>query len=445
MDHAPFRQIVRRTAIILSFAVVAPWVASPAGARHAALGRPGITPIPCPDQSWEYAESEFEALPDAKALFGRYDGGLYRIEVPDKWNGELVLYAHGYVANTGTNGSRLRVGPPPIREHLVRHGFAWAASSYRCNGYVPGIGLQDTMALTDVFTKANSGRAPRRVYLTGTSMGGHVTILGLQEFPDTFAAGLASCPSGPELFDFFTAVAAAAEVITSVQFTERTLANDLVKMGQVLGKAPDYTEKGRQLASVQIQISGGPRPFAVEGLTARFMGNIMGAGLAGSPTPTSRAVSNVDIKYRIDEGLGLTSDVLNARVRRKAADPDMRSPNGPYEEIVPFDGKIERPLMTIHGTGDMYVPIFLQQTLKRAVVAAGRGPLLTQRIMRIAGHCGFSQPEQMRAFDDLVKWVREGVKPEGDEVLGDLSNAGLKFTDPLRPDDPGTLGITASK
>jgi len=25
-----------------------------------------------------------------------YDGGLYRIEIPDTWNGELVLYAHGY-------------------------------------------------------------------------------------------------------------------------------------------------------------------------------------------------------------------------------------------------------------------------------------------------------------------------------------------------------------
>lgn len=58
--------------------------------------------------------------------------------------------------------------------------------------------------------------------------------------------------------------------------------------------------------------------------------------------------------------------------------------------------------------------------------------------MRIAGHCGFSPQEQIRAFDDLTKWVEDGVKPEGDAVMSDLTNAGLKFTDPLRPGDPGT-------
>jgi hypothetical protein len=37
--------------------------------------------------------------------------------------------------------------------------------------------------------------------------------------------------------------------------------------------------------------------------------------------------------------------------------------------------------------------------------------------------------------------VRQGVRPDGDEVDGDLSNAGLKFTTPLRPNDPGGLRI----
>src|SRR5439155_9069114 len=144
-------------------------------------------------------------------------------------------------------------------------GYAWAASSYRCNGYVPGQGLLDTMALTDLFTKSNGGRAPQRVYLTGTSMGGHVTLLGMHEFPTAFAGGLAMCPAGPELFDFFAATSAAAEVVTGIQFTRDTTQQDLASMTELLGRSPDYTEKGRQLASIELQISGGPRPFAVEG------------------------------------------------------------------------------------------------------------------------------------------------------------------------------------
>jgi ankyrin repeat protein len=408
-----------------------------------ALGGPGVTPIPCPTQEWQPGDPAFEALAGAKAHFGKYDGGVYRIEIPEKWNGELVLFAHGFVPNTGQNGSNLRVGVHRIREHLVQQGFAWAASSYRCNGYVPGQGLLDTVALGDLFTKANDGRAPQRTYLTGESMGGHVTLLGMQEFPTMFAGGLAMCPAGPELFDYFAAVSAAAEVITGVQFHADSVQQDAAKMTELVGRPPDYTDKGRQLASVQIQISGGPRPFAVEGLASRFLGNMAtsAGALVGSTTPSNRAIDTTHIKYAIDDGLGLTAEAINTRARRKAGDPAVRSSNGPYEEIVPFDGRIQRPLMTMHGTGDLYVPIFLEQSLKRAVVAAGNERLLTQRIYRIGAHCQFSQTEIIKAFDDLVTWVRQGTKPDGDEVLGDLSHAGLKFTSPLRANDPGGLTI----
>jgi pimeloyl-ACP methyl ester carboxylesterase len=419
---------------LLAFAVHRP-------APMAAMGRPGLTPVPCPQQEWQVTDPSFEPIGGAKPFFGRYDGGLYRIEIPENWNRELVLFAHGFVANVGPQGAQLRVPLPGIREHLIKSGFAWAASSYRCNGYVPGVGLLDTMALTDLFTKFNDGRAPQRVYLTGVSMGGHVTLLGMHEFPESFAGGFAMCPAGPELFDFFAAVGAAADVVTGVTFTRETLPQDLLKALGMLGKAPEYSEKGRQLASIQIQISGGPRPFAGEGLASRFTQNINPAPLAGVESPSNRAVTNAHIKYGIDRGLGLNADEINARVRRKPADPDVRNPMGPYEELVPFDGKIERPLISIHGTGDLFVPIFLQQSLGRAVNAAGKSSLLTQRIMRVPGHCGFSQPEMIRAFDDLVKWVREGTKPEGDDVFGDLSNAGMKFTDPIRPNDPGTKTV----
>jgi hypothetical protein len=63
------------------------------------LGRPGLTPVACRSQEWEAPEPALEARPGAKAFSGRYDGGLYQIEIPEKWNGELMLSAHGYIAN----------------------------------------------------------------------------------------------------------------------------------------------------------------------------------------------------------------------------------------------------------------------------------------------------------------------------------------------------------
>src|SRR3954468_11857501 len=134
---------------------------------RAEVGKPGLTPVPCPTQEWQFDDATFEALPGAKAHFGKYEGGLYRIEIPDNWNGDLVLFAHGFVSNAGQNGSMLRVGVHRFRDHIVKQGYAWAASSYRCNGYVPGQGLLDTMLLSDLFTQSNGGRAPTRTWLTG--------------------------------------------------------------------------------------------------------------------------------------------------------------------------------------------------------------------------------------------------------------------------------------
>lgn len=60
-----------------------------------------------------------------------------------------------------------------------------------------------------------------------------------------------------------------------------------------------------------------------------------------------------------------------------------------------------------------------------------------QRAIRAGGHCQFSQQELTTAFADLVRWVREGVRPAGDDLSGDLTDIGRQFTSPLRPGDPG--------
>jgi len=425
--------------LIGALAVLAVACAAPAADMVEAIDP--IQPVACPTLPWEDGDAAFEALPGAKAYFGRYDGGLYRVEIPDEWNGDLVLYAHGYRGAGPGNGSVLRVGNAPIREHLIDEGFAWAASSYRCNGYVPGQGLEDTRALVDLATGFANGRAPGRIYLTGPPMGGHVTLLGMHEYPTSFAGGLAMCPAGPGLFDYFAAVGGAAEVITGVQFTADGVRDQTARMAELLGSPPDLTEEGRQLASVEIEISGGSRPFAMEGLESRFLANISGGALAGVESPANAAVDTRGFPYAIEPGLGITADALNQQARRKEGDPAFRGPDGPYEEIQPFDGQIARPLLTMHGTGDLFVPIFLERQLKDAVHAAGHDDLLVQRIYRIAGHCRFSDAEMTRAFDDLVAWVTAGQRPAGDDVSASLADAGMTFTDPLREGDPGTESV----
>ena len=211
-----------------------------------------------------------------------------------------MLYAHGFVTNGGAQGSNLRVGNDPIREHLIRKGFAWAASSYRCNGYVPGQGLLDTMALSDLFTKTNGDRAPQRTYLTGTSMGGHVTLLGMQEFPTAFAGGLAMCPAGSELFDYFAAVSAAAEVVHRHPVQERHDAGrrreDDRDARQAARTTP--TRAGSWRAS-RFRSAADPGPSRWRGWRPVSLQNMSTsqAALLGSTTPGNRAVT--DLAHRL--------------------------------------------------------------------------------------------------------------------------------------------------
>jgi hypothetical protein len=125
-----------------------------------------------------------------------------------------------------------------------------------------------------------------------------------------------------------------------------------------------------------------------------------------------------------------------------APDWSARGPTGPYAETKPWTGQIQRPLLTIHDTGDFYVPINQEQALYQAVARAGNSSLLVQRIVRAPGHCNFSAQEVIQTFDDGIAWFEQGVKPAGDDIMGDLSNAGLQFTNPQRPGDPGTLDFS---
>jgi len=205
---------------------------------------------------------------------------------------------------------------------------------------------------------------------------------------------------------------------------------------------PDsYTPKGRQFDSVVKYLMGADRagndlPLRLQGLRARYLLNVnyRPKDLENETNPGLRAASTVHIKYRIDPGLGLTEDELNSRVRRIHPFKDARSADPVYAEPT---GRITAPLLTMHETGDAWVPLSLEQSYKRRTIAAGTDHLLVQRVIRGPGHCSVDGDTRRQAFDDLVRWVEHGVRPDGEDVLApDLSRIGLKWTPYLDPEDP---------
>jgi len=408
--------------------------AAPSGPSGSKLGTSSGTPTTA-------KAPEFVALPGAKASFGKLGNAVYQIELPDKWNGDLVMYAHGFAGF----GSDVAAEPPPaaLRKQLIAEGYAWAASSYSENGYTPGIGADDTLALKKHFEQTVG--KPKRTYLAGASMGGNVVTLSLEHFQGEYDGALAVCGAlaGEEEIDFLMSWAAVAEFTSGVplpmgQGASKMTSVLLQQMSPALGSADAPTARGKQFIDVIRNLTGGPRPFFLEGFKDQYLANF-GILLVDPDrqTLTGRAASNEGVKYHIADGLGLTDDAINNGIRRFVADPEARNA-ATHPDAVPTSGKLLAPLLTLHGTGDLFVPINQEISYRQKADAAGKGGLLVQRVIRSAGHCKFSDQELTTAFHDLVTWVRDAKKPQGDDLTANLNDAGKQFTDPVRPGDPGT-------
>jgi len=98
-------------------------------------------------------------------------GAVYRICMPEAeaWNGDLVIYAHGYVAFNEPlaipEDQLLLPDGTSIPEIMNGLGFAFATTSYSTNGLAIREGIADVADLAEIFRLKHG--APRRVYLGG--------------------------------------------------------------------------------------------------------------------------------------------------------------------------------------------------------------------------------------------------------------------------------------
>jgi len=364
----------------------------------------------------------------------------YAVEVPPQWNGDLVLWAHGFRGN----GADLTVDVPPygLRDRFIAQGYAWAASSYDRNGYDVASGVQSTAALATEFTELV--RAPERTYLAGVSMGGHVVARALEEHPDTYAGALPMCGvlGDHELFDYFLDYQLTAGALADVpahpagpDFATAVLPRIYDGLGLAEGDPAVDTPAAQQLRAATVLDSGGPRPGA-DASFAHWKDFLFGLAVPDtSPTPVEGVAvdpgvvaGNVGTDYAPDEPVDLDADVQRVEV----ADERTRESRG-LTPVAQVFGRPDAPVLSLHDLGDLFVPFSMEQAYAAEVQEAGRGELLVQRAIRATGHCEFSPAEAGQAWDDLVAWVEDGTRPEGDDVTDPATVAdpdfGCRFTD----------------
>ena len=395
----------------------------------------------------------FDPIPGARVDYGEIEGAGYRIELPEQWNGELVLWAHGFrgLNHEGTGFSRrLTFDDIPARDIIIGQGYGWATSTYRANGYVPGVGVDDLLRVKD--RVAEIARPPRRTYIAGGSMGGATAQLMSQEFPQEIAAALALCPAMGNVWvvDYTVAWHALAHWLIGAPPQGMDSAA-MIEWARALGEADGgslrLTAKGEQFAALIKDFTGGERWGFDEGLrqqwnTAFSLGATIWPNIveSGPLTPGATIAGAEDLPpadtrdhvYSADPAAGIDLERLNAEVIRATSSPERRNDPG----IGLPTGELRVPMLAMKTTGDLFTPIHLDRDYQRLVQDSGWERNLVIQAIRRPGHCTFSEREALSGFTAIITWLTLRFPPPGDDLQGDLATVGTSFTDPFDEDDP---------
>ena len=332
---------------------------------------------------------------------GDINGAKFRIDMPEKWNGSLVIYCHGYSAAPGYfNDSK----PNPVMSVFLNEGFAVAQSGYAAGGWAIQEAMNDTEALRRYFVKKHG--AAKETYVTGHSMGGFLTMALMESFPNVYDGGLPLC--GP--------------LAAANWFMERRVF-DMLAIFEYLfpgalpspGKVPEtYMMQPQLNAQIEKLLDGKPGPAAA---LLRWSGihnnNELSATLVFftyilKDLAQRGGGNSFDNTNTIYDGTGIDNEV-NDGVKRYRAD------QAAVDQLARFytpTGRLSHPMLAIHTTYDPLVPPWTPNMYAMIAAQAGKSAFFSQRYVKHDGHCAIMPAEISKGFADLRHWKATG-KLEG--------------------------------
>jgi pimeloyl-ACP methyl ester carboxylesterase len=398
------------------------------------------------------------------------DGATYLIQVPSNWNGQLVLYSHGYVAPGGSNPA-YDVGDPVTGKYLLTRGYALGGSSYATTGWAVQQALPDQMEVLSTF--ATLVGTPSRTIAWGHSLGGMITAALVQQYPASFTAALPMCGvvgGGVGIWN---------SVLDSAFAFNTLLAADQLQVVDITNPYTNFSNAESDLNTAQGSAQGRARIALVAALA-----DVPGWYKIGYPPPPPRDYAdqeanqyqwlsqadflfafylraelegrargnpswNDGIDYR--NKLAKSADLievqklyrsagldLNADLQTLATAPRISADSGALQYLsqnIIFDGRISVPVLTLHTEGDGLVVNENESGYEAAVRGAGDSADLRQLFIFRAGHCAFTPAEQIAAFEalehrlDSGKW--SGLEPSR---LNSIARALGSGYNPLPPE-----------
>ena len=331
----------------------------------------------------------------AKTEFGKLQGAEYRIDVPANWNHGLVVYCHGYDQHAGGVIYDERKPLPPELAIFVKDGYALIQSGYSAGGWAVEQAIPDVEALRKYFIDKYG--SPKETYITGHSLGGLLTVVMIEKYPEAYDAGLDLCGavgSAPRmltrafdarvLFDFYFPglLPSPAKVPKEYEMTQQlsktvfdrlqAKSDSATTVRKLLGMHND-----QDLAATIIFLT-----FILKDIEQRAGGNPF------------------DNRNTIYTG-STDDDALNDGVKRYASDTGALSY---LQRYITLTGHLTRPVLAIHTTYDPLVPPAIPNEYSLLVREAGAGDLFVQQYVKHGGHCHITAEETEKGFQELRRW-----------------------------------------
>jgi len=362
------------------------------------------------------------------------EGAFYLIAMPQAWNGDLVLHAHGGPF-LGAPTAR-RVAEDLERWSVMpRLGYAWAASSYRQGGVAVSAAAQDTERLRQLFIAKVA--KPKHVWLHGQSWGASVAAKGAELFTEgrpydavlltsgVLGGGTRSydfrldlrviyqylchnhpLPSEPQ-YPLNTGLPAGAK-LTPAELARRV--DDCLGLDKPAAqRTAEQAVKVRTLVDV-IHIPERSIGSHLNWATWHFQDITLRRTGGASP------FGNAGVRYS-----GSTDDkALNAGVLRYEADPGAVATLAADADL---GGRIPVPVLTVHAIHDPTAMVELQESFGRTMAAAGHADSLVQTYTGDRDHSYLSDPTYAALMEALVAWATQGRKPTPDGIAAGCEKA----------------------
>jgi pimeloyl-ACP methyl ester carboxylesterase len=328
---------------------------------------------------------------------GEINSAKYKIYIPENWNKSLVMYAHGY-EEIGEESELISSEVDEFMEIFTSRGFAFAASAYKHQGLVIKDGIEDTEALRTYF-EMTYGK-PELCLITGHSMGGIISLATIEKYPSEYDGALPLCGW---LSPIYSLLKYGLDLLVTYDYFFGENDGEIVR-------GEDYLE----IKEIRKRISGKPDLATLFAEHFRMkeedLPDMIGfyqfvlketSGWAGG-----LPAGNTNTIY---SGFGDNDTHLNRDIRRYNASDEAKEYFIRYHTPT---GMLCDPVIALHTTYDEILPVFNYEYYEHLSEIKFTSDLYFQQYVIRDGHCNFTNEEVADSFDDLLRWIKQDIRPE---------------------------------